>query len=63
MYTCGCRFGSVRGCRDVRVGACERACVCACPAGGMLMFVAWLQPKRETNNEVNGSELQSGLQH
>lgn len=42
VYTCGCRYVSVRVCMLVRVGACERACVCACPAGGMLMSVAWL---------------------
>lgn len=43
------------------MGAGFHVFVCVCSAGGTLMFVAWLQSQRETNNEVNGCALESLL--
>lgn len=63
-YVCTCVGAYV--CVPLRVwcmGASFHVSVCVCSAGGMPMFVAWLQSQRETNNEVNRSELESLLLH
>lgn len=61
VYTYECICTHVCASKNV-VHVRRLLCACVCLlCRRMLMFVAWLHLKRETNNEVNGSELESLL--